>query len=79
MTQQTANMLREKYPNHIPLEVAAQFFGVSPRRLSKLIAEGREPFASIGANIGTRQNYVRVYTERMIAYLNGELPNTIER
>ena len=66
MNPQTANRLRELYPNHIPLEVAAQYLAVSPRRLSKLIAEGRQPYASIGANIGSTQNYVRVYTERLI-------------
>lgn len=74
MNKETANRLRELYPNHIPLDVAAQYLNVSPRRLSKLIAEGRQPFASIGANIGTGQNYARVYTERLIAYLNGTLP-----
>ena len=74
LNPQTANRLRELYPNHIPIDVAAQFLAVSPRRLSKLIAEGRQPYASIGANIGNTQNYVRVYTERLIAYLNGKLP-----
>ena len=57
----------------IPLEVASKYLGVSPRQLSKLIADGREPYASIGANIGTRQNYARIYTERMISYLSGNL------
>ena len=79
MTPREANLLREKYPNHIPREVASQYLGVSPRQLSKLIAEGREPFASIGANIGNKQKYIRVYTERLIAYLNGELPITTEK
>ena len=79
MNQETANRLRNQYPIHIPIEVAAQYLAVSPRRLSQLIAEGRQPFASIGANIGTTQKYVRVYTERLIAYLNGELPITIEK
>ena len=74
MNPQTANRLRELYPNHIPIDVAAQFLAVSPRRLSRLIAEGRQPYTSIGANIGNTQNYVRVYTERLIAYLNGTLP-----
>ena len=73
MTPREANMLREKYPNHIPREVASLYLGVSPRQLSKLIAEGREPFASIGANIGTNQKYIRIYTERLIAYMNGQL------
>lgn len=71
----TADMLREKYPNHIPLKEASKYLGVSPRQLSKLIADNRESFASIGANISTSQKYARIYTERMIAYLNGELPN----
>ena len=79
MNQETANRLRELYPIHIPLDVAAQYLAVSPRRLSQLIAEGRQPFASIGVNIGATQKYVRVYTERLIAYLNGELPITIEK
>ena len=73
MDHKTADMLREKYPNHVPLKVAAKYLGVSPRQLSKLIAEGREPFKYIGANIGTKQKYVRVYTERLIAYKNGTL------
>ena len=74
MNQETARRLRELYPNHIPIDVAVQFLAVSPRRLSRLIAEGRQPYASIGANIGNTQNYVRVYTERLIAYLSGKLP-----
>lgn len=55
----------------IPLKVASELLGVSPRQLSKLVAEGREPFCLLGANIGTRQRYIRIYTERLIAYLNG--------
>lgn len=74
MDQKTATELREKYPNHIPLAEAARILAVSPRQLSKLIAAGREPFASIGANIGTNQKYIRIYTERLIAYMNGNLP-----
>ena len=54
--------LRREYPNFTPLK---------PRQLSKLVAEGREPFCLLGANIGTRQRYIRIYTERLIAYLNG--------
>ena len=73
MDPKEAEMLWEKYPNHVPLKVAAKYLGVSPRQLSKLIAEGREPFKYIGANIGTKQKYVRVYTERLIAYKNGTL------
>ncbi len=72
MDQKTADMLREKYPNHIPLEVAAKYLGVSPRRLAQLIAEGRARFKSFGANIGIRQKYIRVYTEPLIAFLSGQ-------
>ncbi len=72
MDQKTADMLRDKYPNHIPLSEASKFLGVSPRQLSRLVAEKREPFCLIGAHIGTKQKYVRIYTERMIAYLSGE-------
>ena len=74
MDRKMANMLREKYPNHVPLKVAAELLDVSPRQLSWLIAEGREPFCQFGANIGIKQRYVRVYTERLIAFLNAELP-----
>ena len=73
MDQREADKLREKHPNHIPLKEAGEILGVSPRQLSKLIAAGREPYASIGGNIGTNQKYVRIYTERLIAYMNGSL------
>ena len=63
---------RQEYPNHVPLKVAAAFFGVSPRQLSWLIAERREPFASVGANIGTTQRYIRIYTEPLLRYLSCE-------
>ena len=65
------NKLRREYPNFTPLKVASELLGVSPRQLSKLVAEGREPFCLLGANIGTRQRYIRIYTERLIAYLSG--------
>lgn len=73
MDDKIAAQLRKEYPIYIKLDVAGRYLGVSPRQLSKLIAEGRKPFSLIGANIGTTQRYVRVYTERLIAYLNGEL------
>lgn len=73
MDKKTAEELLSAYPTYIPLEKAAKLLGVSARQLSRLVAEGREPFASIGANIGTKQNYIRIYTMRLIAYLNGEL------
>lgn len=72
--KQKADELRQKYPNHMPLDVAGKYLGVSKRRLSGLIAERRMPFALFSANIGAnKQKYCRVYTERLIAYLNGEL------
>jgi hypothetical protein len=72
MNRETITRLRNDYPNHVPLKVAAPLLGVSERRLSVLIAEGRKPFSDIGANIGNRQKYARVYTERLIAYLDGK-------
>lgn len=71
MDKKTADKLRQAYPNYIPLKVASELLGVSPRQLSRLVAEGREPYRLIGGNIGMRQRYVRIYTERLIAYLNG--------
>lgn len=69
MDKQTAERLRREYPNHVPIDVAASFLGVSPRQLSWLVAEGREPFASIRANIGARQRYIHIYTEPLISLL----------
>ena len=69
MDRKTAERLRREHPNHVPIDVAAEFLGVLPRQLSWLVAEGREPFASIGANIGTRQRYIRIYTEPLISLL----------
>lgn len=71
MNKKTAENLRKAYPDWIPVGQAAKFLGVSARQLSKLIAEGREPYCLIGANISTQQRYTRIYTERLIAYLNG--------
>ena len=73
MDQITQNELLRKYPYHLPVKVAAQYLGVSPRRLTQLIAEGRKPFSLIGADIGATQTYVRVYPEPLIRFLNGEL------
>jgi hypothetical protein len=72
MTTQTLQQLREDYPTFVPTGVAAELLGLSQRQLSHLVAEGREPFASIGANIGLAQKYTRVYTERLIRYLTGD-------
>lgn len=73
MNSEITAMLREEYPFHIPIKIAAPLLGVSPRQLTALVASGREPFASIGANVGIRQKYIRIYTERLICYLNGEM------
>ena len=73
MDQTTQNELLRKYPYHLPVKVAAQYLGVSPRRLTQLIAEGRKPFSLLGADIGATQTYVRIYTEPLIRFLNGEL------
>ena len=71
MTQQEKAGIQKKFPVHVPLREAAALLGLSPRQLSHLIVNGREPFASLGANIGLRQNYVRVYTSRLVHYLGG--------
>ncbi len=73
MDKRMAAKLRQEYPNHMPLRIAAPLLGVSERQLARLVAEGRKPFDGIGANIGSRQRYVRIYMERLIAYLSGEL------
>ena len=71
MDKRTVEMLRREYPNHVPLDVAATLLGVSRKQLSWLVTDGRQPFASLGANIGVRQRYVRIYTERLINFLCG--------
>ena len=73
MNQREADKLREEHPNFVPLNVAADYLGMSPRKLSELIDAGRKPYADIGGNIGTKQRYIRIYTARLIAYLNGTL------
>ena len=51
MNQREADKLREEYPNFVPLKVAADYLGMSPRKLSELIAAGRKPYADLGGNI----------------------------
>jgi hypothetical protein len=72
MDQKAAAELRREYPNHVPVRVAAGLLGVSPRQLAALVTAGREPYCKIGANIGIKQNYVRIYTDRLIQYVRGE-------
>ena len=73
MDKTAAAELRREYPNHVPVRIAAPLLGLSERQLSRLVCEGRQPFAGIGANIGFSQRYIRVYTERLIAYLGGSV------
>ena len=73
MDKTTIAELRQKYPSYVPVRIAAPLLGMSERQLSRLVSEGRQPFASIGANIGIRQRYVRIYTERLIGYLCGNI------
>ena len=72
MDKKTASRLRQEYPIHVPLRIAAPLLGVSERQLARLVAEGRRPFSDVGANIGNRQRYIRIYTERLINYLHCE-------
>jgi len=69
MDKRAVAQLRQNYPIHVPLRIAAPLLGVSERQLARLVAEGRRPFSDVGANIGSRQRYIRVYTERLINYL----------
>lgn len=71
MTKQDYQQINEQYPTTIPIKVAAKLLDVSSRQLSQLIAQGREPFARIGVNIGIKQNYVKIYTDRLLKYLSG--------
>ena len=73
MTNETVEQLRREYPNVVPLRVAAPYLGMSARRLSELVAEGRKPYSLLGGNIGGRRRMVIIYTERLIAYVNGYL------
>jgi len=72
MDKLTANTLITQYPNWMPLKEASKILGVSPRQLTALIAAGREPYCRLGANIGIRQNYTRIYTDRLLKYVCGE-------
>ena len=71
VTKEAAEQLRREYPNVVPLKVAAPYLGMSARRLSELVAEGRKPYSLLGGNIGGRRRMVIIYTERLIAYVNG--------
>ena len=76
MDLQALQQLKEQYPIHMPVGVAAELLGLSQRQLSHLVAAGREPFANFGANVGLEQKYVRIYTQRLLRYLNGDDMNT---
>ena len=72
MSTNPPQSLLKQYPNWMPVTAAATLLGLSPRQLSRLIIQGREPFCSIGADIGVGQHYCRVYTQRLVRYLYGE-------
>jgi len=72
MQTQSPQSLQARYPYWMPIKEAAPLLGVSPRQLSRLIVDGREPFCSIGADVGVGQHYCRVYTNRLMRYLSGE-------
>ena len=59
MRTQSLQTLTERYPHWMPLKEAAPLLGVSSRQLARLIADGREPFCSIGADIGVGQHWIR--------------------
>lgn len=44
MNNQLFKQLRQDYPTNLPLKIAGELLGVSERRLSALIADGRKPF-----------------------------------
>ena len=71
MTKEEAERLRREYPRFVPLKVAASYLGMSARRLSELVAEGRKPYCLLGGDIGKGRRMVFIYTERLIAYLSG--------
>lgn len=70
LEKETVEWLRREYPNVVPLKVASPYLGMSARRLSELVAEGRKPYSLLGGNIGARKRIVIIYTERLIAYVN---------
>ena len=72
MDKPTINSLLAQYPNWMPLKTASEILGVSPRQLAALIAAEREPYCKLGANIGIKQNYTRIYTDRLLKYVCGE-------
>lgn len=71
MDKETVERLRKEHPNIVPLKVAAPLLGMSARKLSELVADGREPYCRLGGNIGVTKRIVFIYTERFIAYMSG--------
>ena len=72
LDKETAERLRKEHPNFMSPKDAAPFLGMSARKLSELVAEGRAPYHQLGGNIGVTKRIVLIYTERLIAYLNGQ-------
>lgn len=71
LDKETAERLRKEHPNFMSPKDAAPFLGMSARKLSELVAEGRAPYHQLGGNIGIKKRIVFIYTERLIAYVNG--------
>lgn len=72
MDRKTANKLRQEYPNHVPLKVAAAFFGVSPRQLSWLIAERRERLRPSALTRTTQRYILHLQRSRCLRHLSCE-------
>ncbi len=72
MDKETMERLRAEHPNFMLPREAAPFLGMSARKLAELVAEGRAPYHLLGGNIGTTKRFVIIYTERLIAYVNGQ-------
>ena len=51
MDNKATNKLRREYLNFTPLKVASELLGVSPRQLSKLVAEARKPFCLLAPTL----------------------------
>lgn len=72
LDKETMERLRKEHPNFMAPRDAAPLLGMSARKLSELVAEGRAPYHQLGGNIGVTKRIVFIYTERLIAYLNGQ-------
>lgn len=71
MDKETAERLRKEHPNFTSPKDAAPFLGMSTRKLSELVAEGRAPYHQLGGNIGS--------TKRIVFNLYGTFDCLFER